>query len=86
MPETYKGVQVAVVGMGKSNHALCRYLLGEGAQITCFDRKTKEQLGEVYEEFSQRASHGGWVPITWTHCPNMNISSLPGDEKAPTGN
>ncbi|HOA70805.1 MAG: UDP-N-acetylmuramoyl-L-alanine--D-glutamate ligase [Firmicutes bacterium] len=69
MPETYKGVQVAVVGMGKSNQALCRYLLGEGAQITCFDRKTKEQLGEVYEEFSQRG-------VTWRLGPDY-LDTLP---------
>lgn len=56
---SFKGVQVAIVGMGRSNRALCRYLLKEGALITCFDLKAPEELGETYEEFSK---HG----IIWS--------------------
>lgn len=52
MGRSFDGKRVAIVGMGKSNQALCRYLLKEGAEITCFDRKTKEELGHVYDEFS----------------------------------
>ncbi|HHT84366.1 MAG: UDP-N-acetylmuramoyl-L-alanine--D-glutamate ligase [Bacillota bacterium] len=72
MPETYKDVQVAVVGMGRSNQALCRYLLGEGALITCFDRKTVEELGDVYEEFSNRG-------VKWSLGPGY-LDKLPGFE------
>lgn len=42
--------EVAVVGMGRSNRALCRYLVREGARVTCFDRKTAEDMGEAYRE------------------------------------
>ena len=44
MLRTFKDVQVAIVGIGRSNQALCRYLLKEGAVVTCFDRKAKEEL------------------------------------------
>ena len=70
MPETYKGLEVAVVGMGKSNQALCRYLLGEGALLTCFDRKTREELGEVYQEFSN-------MGVKWSLGPDY-LDKLPG--------
>lgn len=72
MPETYKDVQVAVVGMGKSNQALCRYLLDEGALLTCFDRKTEDELGEVYEEFSRKG-------VRWSLGPGY-LDKLPGYE------
>ena len=78
MPETYKDVQVAVVGMGRSNQALCRYLLGEGALITCFDRKTVEELGDVYEEFSNRGVKWSLGPGYLDSYPVSNSSfSLP---------
>ena len=48
----FTGREVAVVGMGKSNQSLCRYLLREGARITCFDRKTAQELGQAYERLS----------------------------------
>lgn len=48
----FRGKSVAVVGLGKSNQALCRYLAKEGARITCFDRKTEEELGDVYSSLS----------------------------------
>ncbi len=48
MLRTFKDVQVAIVGIGRSNQALCRYLLKEGAVVTCFDRKAKEELGDTY--------------------------------------
>ena len=38
--------------MGKSNQSLCRYLLREGARVTCFDRKTAEELGQTYASLS----------------------------------
>lgn len=48
----FTGREVAIVGMGKSNQSLCRYLVNEGARITCFDRKTAEELGAAYGEMS----------------------------------
>ncbi len=50
MPDSFGGLNVAVVGLGKSNRALSRYLLREGAALTCFDRKTESELGEAYLE------------------------------------
>lgn len=47
---SFKDKQVAVVGLGKSNQALARYLVNEGARVTCFDRKTSSELGRAYEE------------------------------------
>ncbi len=72
MPETYRNRQVAVVGMGRSNQALCRYLLREGALLTCFDRKTRGQLGDIYEEFSEQG-------VRWSLGPDY-LACLPGYE------
>jgi UDP-N-acetylmuramoylalanine--D-glutamate ligase len=44
-PGCFRGAQVAVVGMGKSNQALARYLVREGAEVTCFDQKTAGEIG-----------------------------------------
>ena len=68
--ETYKDVQVAVVGMGRSNQALCRYLLKEGALVTCFDRKTREKLGDTYEAFNEQG-------VKWSLGPEY-LDILPG--------
>lgn len=51
--DDFRGRKVAVVGMGKSNQALSRYLLKRGASLVLFDRKTPEELGPVYDEFSR---------------------------------
>ena len=50
---SFKDQKVAIVGMGISNQSLCRYLLKEGAVITCFDKKNAKELGAVYDEFSE---------------------------------
>ncbi|AAK81131.1 UDP-N-acetylmuramoyl-L-alanine--D-glutamate ligase [Clostridium acetobutylicum] len=48
-----KNKKTAVVGMGISNRPLIHFLSKLGAEITAFDRKTKEELGdEVINEFS----------------------------------
>lgn len=49
---SYKGKNVAVVGLGISNQALCRYLIREGAHITCFDKKTADELADLYTSFT----------------------------------
>lgn len=48
----FSGRRVAVVGMGKSNRALARYLMREGARVTCFDQKTSSGLGDAHAELS----------------------------------
>ena len=45
------GKKVAVVGIGVSNIPLINFLLKLGADVTGFDRKTREQLGEVAVDF-----------------------------------
>ena len=45
------GKKVAVVGIGVSNIPLINFLLKLGADVTGFDRKTKEQLGDVATDF-----------------------------------
>lgn len=51
--ENMKGKTVAVIGMGVSNTPLIRLLLQAGAQVTVHDKKSAQQLGEAYEEFTK---------------------------------
>ena len=48
-----KNKSISVIGLGISNRPLIRYLLKLGAAVTAFDRRTKEQLGDIYDEFSK---------------------------------
>ena len=43
---------IAVIGMGISNRPLIKYLLRLGGKVTAYDKRTKEQLGDIYTEFS----------------------------------
>ena len=43
---------VSVIGLGISNRPLIKYLVKLGANVTGYDRRTKEQLGEIFEELS----------------------------------
>ena len=45
------GKKVAVVGIGVSNIPLINFLLKLGADVTGFDRKTKEELGDIAIDF-----------------------------------
>lgn len=45
-----KGKSVAVIGIGISNRPLIGFLIKHGAKVTAYDRKTAEELGEVYFE------------------------------------
>ena len=47
---SFRGKPVAIVGLGRSNQSLCRYLVKEGACVTCFDQKTQDELGTAYGE------------------------------------
>ncbi len=48
------GKNVGVVGIGVSNIPLINFLLDLGATVTAFDKKNKEDLGDIAEEFSKR--------------------------------
>ncbi|WP_294376174.1 UDP-N-acetylmuramoyl-L-alanine--D-glutamate ligase [uncultured Clostridium sp.] len=48
------GKKVAVVGIGVSNIPLINFLLKLGANVTGFDKKTKEQLGDVAVDFKRK--------------------------------
>ena len=43
--------KVGVVGIGVSNIPLINLLLDLGAVVTAFDKKTKEELGDVASDF-----------------------------------
>ncbi len=44
------GMKIAVIGIGVSNLPLVRMLSEWGAEICVYDKRTKEQLAEVYDE------------------------------------
>ncbi|MGI6031734.1 MAG: UDP-N-acetylmuramoyl-L-alanine--D-glutamate ligase [Eubacteriales bacterium] len=47
-----QGKTIAVVGVGVSNTPLIRLLVTHGAKVTACDKKSPQQLGEIYEELS----------------------------------
>lgn len=47
-----KNKKISVIGLGISNRPLIRYLVGLGAEVTAYDKRTAEQLGDIYREFS----------------------------------
>ena len=49
-----KDKKVAVVGIGVSNIPLINFLLKLGANVSAFDKKNAEQLGEVYTDFKAK--------------------------------
>lgn len=49
--EFIKGKKVAVVGIGVSNIPLIRFLVKLGAKVTAFDKKSREELGKIADEF-----------------------------------
>ena len=50
--ESMNEKQVTVIGIGVSNTPLISLLLEAGASVTVHDRKTQEELGEIYEGLS----------------------------------
>ncbi|MBQ2932417.1 MAG: UDP-N-acetylmuramoyl-L-alanine--D-glutamate ligase [Clostridia bacterium] len=48
--KSIKGKKISVVGIGVSNVPLVEFLLDGGANVTAHDKRTKEQLGEVYDK------------------------------------
>jgi UDP-N-acetylmuramoylalanine--D-glutamate ligase len=51
--ENVHGKKIAVIGLGISNLPLIDLLLKYNASITAFDKKDKNQLGEVYEDLKK---------------------------------
>lgn len=45
-----KGKNISVIGLGISNRPLIKYLIENGAKVKGFDKRTKDALGEVYDE------------------------------------
>lgn len=43
---------ISVIGLGVSNRPLIKYLVKLGAKVTGYDKREKEQLGEIYDELS----------------------------------
>ncbi|KEI00748.1 UDP-N-acetylmuramoyl-L-alanine--D-glutamate ligase [Clostridium botulinum] len=52
--EFIKDKQVAVVGIGISNIPLIHFLVKLGAEVTAFDKKDEEKLGDVAVEFKSK--------------------------------
>ena len=48
----WAGKEISVVGLGKSNLALARYLVRKGAAVTARDQKSAEELGATYRELA----------------------------------
>lgn len=48
--QKYKGKNVAVLGLSTEGRDSAQYLISKGAFVTCCDRRTKEELGEVFHE------------------------------------
>lgn len=46
------GKNISVIGVGISNRPLIKLLVEAGAKVTAYDRRTAEQLGEIYTELS----------------------------------
>ena len=51
--EFIKNKNVAVVGIGVSNIPLIKFLVKLGANVTAFDKKTKDELGNIAEDFEK---------------------------------
>lgn len=51
--EFIKNKNVAVVGIGVSNIPLIKFLVKLGANVTAFDKKTKDELGDIAEDFEK---------------------------------
>ena len=44
------GKKVAVIGIGVSNKPLIHFLQRFGASVVAYDKKSKEELGEIYRQ------------------------------------
>ncbi len=51
--KSVKDKKIAVIGIGISNRPLIKYLKEAGADVTAYDKRTKEELGEIYGEMEE---------------------------------
>ena len=51
--KSVKNKKIAVIGIGISNRPLIKYLKEAGADVTAYDKRTKEELGEIYAEMEK---------------------------------
>ena len=51
--EYVKGKKVSVIGIGISNRPLIKYLVSLGALVTAYDKKKKDALGDIAQEFEK---------------------------------
>ena len=52
--ERIKDKNIAFIGAGRTHRDLIRIFSEKGINITVYDKRTKEELGDVYEEFTKR--------------------------------
>lgn len=52
--EFIAGKKTAVVGMGISNRPLIQYLVKLGAKVTAFDKKDRNELGKIADDFEKQ--------------------------------
>ena len=52
--DSLKGKSISVVGIGVSHRPLIALLLSQGLDVTAYDRKSLEDLGEFGREYSQK--------------------------------
>jgi UDP-N-acetylmuramoylalanine--D-glutamate ligase len=51
--KSVKNKKIAVIGIGISNRPLIKFLKEAGADVTAYDKRTKEELGEIYKEMEE---------------------------------
>ena len=50
--KSVKDKKISVIGIGISNRPLIKYLKEAGANVTAYDKRTKEELAEVADEMT----------------------------------
>ena len=50
--QSVKNKKIAVIGIGISNRPLIKFLKEAGANVTAYDKRTKEQLGDTFDEMA----------------------------------
>lgn len=50
--KSVKGKNISVIGVGISNKPLIKFLADAGSNVTAYDKRTKEQLGDTYTQLS----------------------------------
>lgn len=51
--QTFRSKSVAILGLSVEGIDSTRFFVGEGAIVTCCDRRTKEELGETYRKLKE---------------------------------